>query len=1051
MTRKELVAEIDGLNKKLNRFTSQTRHAAKYDDVILLLDSIIWERNVNNLQFTSVSPQAQKHLGYPVKEWMNDPAFWQSHIHEDDRDKIITSLQKAIDDKKDTILDYRMITDNGEVIWLRDKISISVRNDKISKLYGIITNITTQKETESKLISSQENLELFFAQSLDGFFIMMLDEPIYWDDTVDKEKILDFVFSHCRITRFNNAILQIFGMTSDNFSGIDLNNFFAGAIEDKRQEWRMFYDSGHLHIESKEYKFDGTEIWVEGDYICLYDDKGRIKGHFGIQRDVTDRKKALEKLRMTQFAIENANIGVYQVDDDGCIHYANEYACQSLGYSLKELLDLSIVEIDTKFDLASWKKQREIIRAGGMDTVETVFRRKDGSNFPVEVTIDFVEYKGKNLSYSFVKDITDRKEADKKLKENKERLELALKGTGAGLWDWDLKTDEIIVSNRLAEILGYNLDELQPKTIQTWMKLLYPDDLKASEKILKKHLAGELEYFEHESRVRHKSGQWIWIFTKGKISELNSDGTPVRMTGSNLDITRRRQAEDKIRESEEKYRSLLNNQNDAVLLNKIKPEGFSNFTEVNDIACERYGYTREEFIKLSPPDITINEDAVVHARANHHEKLLTEGHIIFETQHITKSGKYFPVEISSNVIEIKGEKFILAVVRDITDRKQLQGQLQQAQKMEAIGQLAGGVAHDFNNLLTIINGYCELLLFRELPGDIKGLVKEIQAAGMRASRLTSQLLAFSRKQIIQPKVVNLNVLITDQMKMLGRLLGEDIEISTLLDPTLGNTKADPGQLEQVIMNIVINARDAMPFGGKLTIETNNKKFDKEFINTHLGSIQGDYVALSISDNGVGMDKGTVNRIFEPFFTTKGRDKGTGLGLATVYGILKQNNGFIYVYSEPQKGTTFKIYLPLIKEALQETNEGTDERDILKGKETILLAEDDEGVRKVTHSTLASYGYKVLLASNGEEAVRIFNSNKDSIDLLLTDVIMPLMSGRELADKLLKEKPSLKVLYFSGYTDDSIVQHGVLDEGMEFLQKPYTHVELAKKVKSILSQ
>lgn len=780
-------------------------------------------------------------------------------------------------------------------------------------------------------------------------------------------------------------------------------------------------------------------------------DELKIKGKFGVNPNFKDCTEITEILKMMQFAIENANIGVYQVDDDGCIHYANEHARQSLGYTMDELYNLCIIEIDIKFDLHSWKKNREIIRAGGLDTVQTVFRRKDGSTFPVEVTIDFVEFRGKNLSFSFVKDITERKETEKKIKESKERLELALRGTGAGLWDWNLETGELIVGKQLEKILGYEDNELQPRTIQTWLNLLHTDDQKKSKIIFKKHLAGEIDFFEQEARIKHKSGGWKWILNKGKISELNADGKAIRMTGTHLDITRRRLAEEKIRENEEKYRSLLNNQNDAIFLYKFKSKGFSTFTEVNDIACARYGYAKEEFLKLSPSDITKEVDAKSHAKTSHRKRLLKQGHYIFETEHITKSGKYFPVEISSNIIEFKGENYVLAVVRDISERKMLQGQLQQAQKMEAIGQLAGGVAHDFNNLLTIINGYCELLMIRDLPTSIQGLIKEIQAAGLRAGRLTSQLLAFSRKQIIQPKVVNLNKLITDQMKMLGRLLGEDIEISIVLDPNLGNTKADPGQLEQIIMNITINARDAMPFGGKLTIETNNKTFDKKFISTHLGAKPGKFVALSISDNGVGMDKGTMDRIFEPFFTTKGRDKGTGLGLATVYGIVKQNNGFVYVYSEPQKGSTFTVYLPFVEKSVKEPRHVADERDILKGNETILLAEDDAGVRKVTNKTLESYGYKVLIASNGEEAERIFNSNKNSIDLLLTDVIMPFMSGRELADKLLKEKPSLKVLYFSGYTDDSIVQHGVLDKGMEFLQKPYTNVELAEKVKYILSK
>ncbi|MBN1406252.1 MAG: PAS domain S-box protein [Calditrichaceae bacterium] len=773
--------------------------------------------------------------------------------------------------------------------------------------------------------------------------------------------------------------------------------------------------------------------------------------YYGFNPKIADCNEIVDILKMMQFAIEHANIGVFQVDDEGTIHYANAYARKSLGYTREELYDISIVDIDVNFNLSSWKKNRQNIRAGGLDTVETLFRRKDGSVFPVEINIDFVKFKGRNLSFSFVKDITDRKEAERQIKKSKERLELALKGTGAGLWEWNLETGEVIVSQQFTESLGYKYNELQSKNIKTWMQLLHPQDLRESKKILNKHLTAKIDFFEHESRIKHKSGNWIWILNRGKISELDAKGKPIRITGTHLDITRRRQAEERIRESEEKYRSLLNSQNDAILLHKFKVKGFSNFEEVNDIACERYGYTRDEFLKLSPPDITKKEDANSHAKVDHRKRLLTEGHIIIETEHITKAGKHFPVEISSNIIEFKGEKYILAVVRDISERKLLQGQLQQAQKMEAIGQLAGGVAHDFNNLLTIINGYCELLMFRDLPETIHGLIKEIQAAGLRAGRLTGQLLAFSRKQIIQPKIVNLNKLISDQMKMLGRLLGEDIEISIILNPELSNTKADPGQLDQVIMNIAINARDAMPFGGKLTIETNNKTFDKKFLSTHLGAKPGDYVSLSISDNGVGMDKGTMERIFEPFFTTKGRDKGTGLGLATVYGIIKQNDGFIYVYSEPQKGTSFKIYLPIVEKSMQTADQVIDERETLIGNETILLAEDDVGVRKVTHRTLESYGYKVLVASNGEEAVRIFMNNKNSINLLLTDVVMPLMSGRELADKLLKEKPALKVLYFSGYTDDSIVQHGVLDEGMEFLQKPYTHVELAKKVKTILSQ
>ena len=391
----------------------------------------------------------------------------------------------------------------------------------------------------------------------------------------------------------------------------------------------------------------------------------------------------------------------------------------------------------------------------------------------------------------------------------------------------------------------------------------------------------------------------------------------------------------------------------------------------------------------------------------------------------------------------------LQLNKEVASRKMIEEKLTQSQKMEAIGQLAGGVAHDFNNILTVINGYAEILLKLDLPESLYGPIKEIQTAGIRASRLTSQLLAFSRKQIIQPRIINLNIIIKDQINMLRRLLGEDVEISTLPDTDLRPIKADPGQVEQVIMNISINARDAMPTGGKLIFETKNVEFDQDSDEKHPDVKPGKFTMLSISDTGIGMDKNTRSHIFEPFFTTKGRDKGTGLGLATVYGIIRQNDGFITVKSEVQNGSSFKIYLPSV-DSKDDSSEAESSREIdLSGTEKILLVEDDPGVRNVTKSTLQKYGYTVVTASNGEEAIRTYNKHNGKFDLLLTDVIMPLMSGRELAEALHKKNNNLKILYFSGYTDDSIVRHGIISEGMEFIQKPYTHAELAKKVKTVL--
>jgi signal transduction histidine kinase len=407
---------------------------------------------------------------------------------------------------------------------------------------------------------------------------------------------------------------------------------------------------------------------------------------------------------------------------------------------------------------------------------------------------------------------------------------------------------------------------------------------------------------------------------------------------------------------------------------------------------------------------------------------------------------------------VKGNlaRLLPAVERELREaetrraRKQLEDQLRQAQKMESVGRLAGGIAHDFNNLLTIIAGYSQLGLELVSPKDpVAGHLGEIKRAADRAAELTRQLLAFSRRQVLSFQVINLNAIVTGMDRMLRRLIGEDVELETRLAPGLGRVKADPGQIEQVIMNLAINARDAMPWGGKLTLETRNVELDEKYAASHASVKPGPYVLLAVSDSGAGMDKEVLEHIFEPFFTTKEQGKGTGLGLAMVYGTIKQCGGFIWVYSEKGKGATFKIYLPLVEEGEEgEATQAVEERP-LTGTETILLVEDETGVRGLAEQVLADYGYRVLAASRGEEALRLAAQSDGPLHLLLTDVVMPGMSGRELAERLHPSKPGLKVLYMSGYTDEAIVRHGVLEEGVEFLQKPFTPQALARKVRQVL--
>lgn len=395
---------------------------------------------------------------------------------------------------------------------------------------------------------------------------------------------------------------------------------------------------------------------------------------------------------------------------------------------------------------------------------------------------------------------------------------------------------------------------------------------------------------------------------------------------------------------------------------------------------------------------------------------------------------------------------LLGTWQDITQRKSLEEQLRQAQKMEALGQLAGGVAHDFNNLLTVINGLCELVSSNLRPDDPnKKLLQEVQKAGDRAAALTRQLLAFSRKQVLEPKVLDLNTVVADVEKMLRRLIGEDVTLTTVLNPALGRVKVDPGQIEQVIVNLAVNSRDAMPGGGKLTIETSNVVLDETYSAAHPDVVPGRYVLLTVSDSGCGMSPEVQARIFEPFFTTKEPGKGTGLGLATVYGIIKQSGGHISVHGERGRGTSFKIYLPSVDEKVSTGKSHHGGKRTQQGMETILVVEDEDAVRTMICLALRKFGYTVLEASQGTAAVQLCEQHQGSLHLLVTDVVMPDMGGRQLAERLTRLRPDLKVLYLSGYTDDAIVHHGVLQAEVAFLQKPFTVTTLGYKVREVLDQ
>ena len=515
-------------------------------------------------------------------------------------------------------------------------------------------------------------------------------------------------------------------------------------------------------------------------------------------------------------------------------------------------------------------------------------------------------------------DLLDREYAQASLRESEKRLSLILDATHEGIWDWNIKTGDVYFSQRWIESLGYTTEEISFH-IDFWERIVHPEDLPRVRERLEAHFNQETPIYECQNRLLTKAGTWRSNLDRGRVVEWDGDGKPLRMIGTDLDIT---------------------------------------------------------------------------------EKL------------------------------------------------HLEEQLLQAQKMEAVGRLAGGVAHDFNNLLTIINGYSDILLnSRQLDAQLQKPAEEIYQAGERAASLTSQLLAFSRRQVIQPSVFDLNKNITENVRMLHRLIGEDIELITKLDPVPRTVKMDLGQMNQIIMNLVVNARDAMPEGGKLTIETTKVILNEAFCATHLGAHPGSYICLQVIDNGMGMDREVSSRIFEPFFTTKPSSIGTGLGLSTVYSIVKQNGGNIWVDSEVGQGTTFSIYLaeaPPI--TVTEPEKPRDKAQ--SGSGTLLLVEDDDHVRHLFRLALKAAGYTVMDAGNGVDAMNLADRFADPIHLLITDIVMPLMNGRELMEHLKPIRPDMAVLYISGYTDDILTQYE-LDHEIPFLQKPFITDTLIKRVKQIL--
>ncbi len=753
-----------------------------------------------------------------------------------------------------------------------------------------------------------------------------------------------------------------------------------------------------------------------------------------------------ESERTYREMVEHADNIILRIDGKGIIHFANDFARRFFGYAAEEILGKNVVGtivpqsdsagIDLREMIADIGRRPERYRLNENENM-----RRDGSRVWISwANTPFYDADGALIDILCVgQDITEKKLMAIALRQKSEELERY----------FDLSLDLLCIANTSGEllkvnaqwekVLGYTQEELIGRE---FLELVHPEDISATLAEMGR-LDQHKDSENFQNRYRCKDGGYRWIEWRSRAPNGDLVYAVAR------DITDRKLAEAVLRESEERFKALHNASFGGIFLHD---QGV--IFECNQGLAEMTGYGTDEligmdgFLLVSPASRELVLEKIRSANQNPYEAI-----------GLRKNGEEYPVRIEARIIPYKGRQVRSVEFRDLSEskrneaeREKLQAQLVQAQKMESVGRLAGGIAHDFNNMLGVILGNVELAMLRVEPEHpLKANLQEIDKAARRSADLTRQLLAFARKQTVIPRVLDLNQTIEDGLIMLRRLIGEDVELHWLPGETGGLINIDPSQIDQILTNLCINARDAIGEHGRITIETGKAVLDQAYCAMHAGFIPGAFALLLVSDNGCGMDESTKAHLFEPFFTTKEIGKGTGLGLAMIYGIVKQNQGFINVYSEPGQGTTFRLYFPH-HHATGATPARLDPAPLeAKGQGTILLVEDELMILAITSTMLCEFGYTVLPAASPGEALALARQHAGKIDLLMTDVVMPEMNGRDLAKSLLSFFPDLKRLFMSGYTANVIAHHGVLDLGVHFLQKPFTMNELSTKIREVLGR
>jgi two-component system cell cycle sensor histidine kinase/response regulator CckA len=871
------------------------------------------------------------------------------------------------------------------------------------------------RENESNLAAAQRTAHL---GSWDTDLVNLEDfdkNPLHWSDEVFR--IFGYEVGQVEVSR-PNFLRAVHPADRDRVS-----NAMAKAVRE---------GTGYTH-EFRVIRPDGTERTVQAQAKTVLDEKTKKPLRFmGIIQDITERKRAEEKLAHLALIVASSDDAITSVALDGTITSWNEGAERIYGYTASEMAGRPIGILAPPDRPNEIPKILERLRRGErVQGFETIRIRKGGQPMDVSLTISPVkDPNGKIVGTAAVtRDIT----AHKREEERSRRLAQVVDSATELITTGDRDGRITFMNRACLRALGYSEQEIYGKIFRD--TILSPNLSPGLREQIRTGLAERGEW-KGECLHRRKDGTDFPVYmSAGQLKD--SAGRVIGIVGIARDITESKRAEERF------YKAFHLNPEPIT----IATVSDGRYLDVNESFLRITGYQREEVIGRTSLEVKFWERP--EDRAKLLEKLRQQGSVRdLEITFRTKFDEQRTALDSADIIEVGGQKCIIAILKDITERKGLENQLRQLQKMEAVGQLSGGIAHDFNNLLGVIIGYSEILEDGlEKNAKLRKTAQEIRKAGQRAATLTRQLLAFSRQQHLEPKVLNLNTVVADTEKMLRRLIGEHIEMTSKLASDLGQVKADQGQIEQVIMNLALNARDAMPDGGKLIIETRNVELDEEYALHHPPTVSGKYVEMIMTDSGVGMDAQTQSHIFEPFFTTKQLGKGTGLGLATVYGVVKQSGGYIWVYSEPGLGTTFKVYLPRVDEAIRESGTASAGAAVAQGSETILLVEDEESLRTLTRTILEQNGYRVLEAGGGKEALEIARLHTGPIDLLLTDMVMPGMNGHAVARNLALVHPETKVVYISGYA--GFGQFGLPESDNVLISKPITRDTLLRKLREVL--